>query len=190
MIISDNRASGDGVDVLTDVDFALFSDTIFTLPTVPATPSIPTTPPAAPVIKNLTFKGGKKADGLIGGKGNDYLNGGLGNDRLTGGDGQDTFAFSSKLSPKNVDWLVDFKHSDDTIRLSKAIFSKLKKGILSEDAFCIGAKAHHKSDRIIFNEKTGALSYDADGSDTKYAAVKFAQLNPKTLLNADDFLIA
>jgi len=61
--------------------------------------------------------------------------------------------------------------------------------MLSKDAFWVGSKAHDKSDRIIFNEKTGALSYDADGSGTKYAAVKFAQLKAKTLLQADDFFV-
>ena len=139
--------------------------------------------------RSFSLKGGKAADVLTGGRGNDYLNGGLGNDKLTGGAGRDTFAFSTKLGPGNVDRIVDFNHADDTIRLSKAIFGKLQKGSLSKDAFWIGAKAHDKSDRIIFNEKTGALYYDADGSGTKYGAVKFAQLKAKTLLKADDFFV-
>jgi len=142
-----------------------------------------------PVVSAVSLKGGKAADVLKGGKGNDYLNGGLGNDKLTGGGGRDTFAFSTKLGSANVDWIVDFNHSDDTIRLSKTIFSKLQKGSLSKDAFWIGAKAHDGSDRIIYNKDTGALYYDADGSGTKYGAIKFAQLKAKTLLKADDFLI-
>jgi len=136
-----------------------------------------------------TLKGGKKADVLKGGAGDDYLNGGLGSDKLTGGAGKDTFAFSTKLSPANVDRICDFKHADDTIRLLKSIFGKLAKGVLSKDAFWVGEKAHDRSDRIIFDKKTGALSYDADGSGTKYAAIKFAQLKAGTLLKADDFFI-
>ncbi|WP_157961424.1 calcium-binding protein [Microvirga flavescens] len=201
--ITDNRTSGDGADYLGGVEFALFSDRIYTLPPVPpvgpvtpskpaetpATPTTTDTPPVKTMAKNLTFKGGKKADTFVGGKGHDLLNGGLGNDRLTGDEGQDTFVFNSKLGSKNVDRITDFTHADDSIKLSKAIFSKLQKGILSKDAFWVGAKAHDKSDRIIFDDKTGALYYDADGTGKKYGAIKFAQLEAKTLLEANDFFI-
>jgi len=194
--IVDNRATGDGIDYLAGVEFALFSDRIFTLPppsapspaVVPTHSVAPSTSAASPA-KNLSFRGGRKAETFDGDSGHDYLNGGLGNDTLTGREGQDTFAFSSKLGSKNVDRIVDFQHAEDTIKLSKTIFSKLQAGILSKGAFWIGAKAHDKSDRIIFNDATGALSYDADGSGTKYAAVKFAQLQSRTLLTADDFFI-
>nr|WP_279306627.1 calcium-binding protein [Microvirga solisilvae] len=184
--ITDNRASGDGTDYLGGVEFALFSDRIYTLPPVP--PVGPVTPDT-PAVKNLTFKGSTKADRFVGGKGHDLLNGGLGNDRLTGEEGQDTFVFSTKLA-KNVDRVTDFKHADDTIKLSKAIFSKIEKGMLSKGAFWIGAKAHDTNDRIIYNKDTGNLFYDADGTGKKYGAIKFAQLNAKTLLKHDDFFIA
>ncbi|UVF18774.1 hypothetical protein HPT29_020135 [Microvirga terrae] len=199
--VTDHRATGDGIDYLGGVEFALFGDRIFTLPppsapspavtptpaTEPSTPT-PSTPIASPA-KNLSFRGGKKAETFMGESGHDYLNGGLGNDTLTGRDGQDTFAFSSKLGPKNVDRITDFEHADDSISLAKAIFSKLQKGVLSKAAFWVGAGAHDKSDRIIFNEKTGALSYDADGSGTHHAAIKFAQLKAGTVLSASDFFV-
>jgi Ca2+-binding RTX toxin-like protein len=203
--ITDNRAAGDGADYLGGMEFALFSDRVFTLPppsapspaVVPTssaepstpTPSITSSTPIASPAKNLSFRGGKKAEAFKGDSGHDYLNGGLGNDRLTGGEGQDTFAFSTKLGSRNVDRIVDFQHADDSIKLSKAVFSKLQVGILTKDAFHIGAKAHDSSDHIIFNQRTGALSYDADGSGAKYAAIKFAQLKAKTLLATDDFFI-
>jgi len=183
--IVDLRGSGDGLDRLSGIEFAIFSDTIFTLPLVPARPTTPDTPS----VTNLSFKGGSRADTFVGKSGHDYLNGGLGNDKLTGGEGQDTFAFTTKLGSRNVDRIVDFTHADDTIRLSKAIFSKLQKGVLSKDAFWVGPKAHDKSDRIIYNETTGALSYDADGTGTKYGAIKFAQLKANTFLKADDLFI-
>ncbi|WP_410055008.1 hypothetical protein [Microvirga sp. Mcv34] len=166
----------------------------------PGTPSMPVDASAplpavapSPVIltpaKNLSFRGGKKADNFAGESGHDYLNGGLGNDTLTGGDGQDTFAFSGKLGAKNVDLITDFEHADDSISLSKAVFAKIQKGMLTKGAFWIGAQAHDRSDRIIYNDKTGTLSYDADGTGTKYAAIKFAQLKAGTLLMADDIFI-
>ncbi len=142
-----------------------------------------------PLPETLVLRGGRKADILAGGDGDDHLNGGLGKDKMTGGLGDDVFAFTTRLGKTNVDRVVDFRSAEDTIHLASKIFFRLDKGALSQEAFHIGAKAHDRSDRIIFNEKTGALSYDADGSGTKHAAIKFAQLKAKTLLQADDFFI-
>jgi serralysin len=69
------------------------------------------------------------------------------------------------------------------------VFATLPKGFLDKDAFRIGAKAVDADDRIVFNAKTGAVSYDADGSGTDFAAVKFAQVKARTSLNADDFVV-
>jgi Ca2+-binding RTX toxin-like protein len=135
----------------------------------------------------LTLKGGRKADVLVGGDGNDQLNGGLGRDKLTGGDGADVFVFSTALK-NNLDRITDFEAAD-TMRLSKAVFTKLHKGSLAKDAFRIGKEAQDSSDRIIFNAKTGALFYDADGSGSEHAAVKFAQLKAKAALTEADFLV-
>ncbi len=44
-------------------------------------------------------------------------------------------------------------------------------------------------ERIIYNAKAGALFYDADGSGTDHAAIKFAQVKAGTLLKAADFFI-
>lgn len=49
------------------------------------------------------------------------------------------------------------------------------RGALSKDAFWIGSKAHDHSDRIIYNAKTGAVFYDADGTGRE-AAIQFATL--------------
>jgi serralysin len=95
---------------------------------------------------------------------------------------------STKLKA-NVDRITDFAGPDDTIRLSKAVFSKLHKGVLNAEAFRLGAKALDADDRILFNAKTGAVLYDADGSGTAHAAVTFAQVKAGTLLTADDFFI-
>jgi hypothetical protein len=50
------------------------------------------------------------------------------------------------------------------------------------------AQAHSRCDRILFNRKTGILSFDADGSGKEHEAVAFAKLTTKTL-GAHDFLI-
>jgi Ca2+-binding RTX toxin-like protein len=188
-MITDNRASGDGVDQVIGVEFALSSDRVFTLSYDPPSKETPATPVRMPIPPvNLKLVGSKRADTFIGGDGDDYLNGGLGRDRLTGGQGKDVFVFRTKLK-NNVDTITDFQDGQDVIQLSKGIFSKISKGALKKSAFHIGMKAKDASDRIILNAKTGALFYDADGKGKKFTAVKFAQLETKTLLSADDFWV-
>ncbi|NNC00888.1 calcium-binding protein, partial [Corallococcus exiguus] len=138
---------------------------------------------------SVVLNGGKHSDVLKGGSGNDHLNGRLGLDKLTGGGGSDVFAFTTKLGPANVDKVLDFDAAFDTLRLSKAVFKTLHKGPLDKGAFRIGAQALDDDDRILYNIKTGVLSYDADGDGTAFTAIKFAQLKAKTALSADDFLI-
>ncbi len=96
--------------------------------------------------------------------------------------------FSTRLK-NNLDKIIDFRAADDMIQLSKAVFGKIEKGFLTRDAFHVGAKARDAEDRIVYNKKTGVLSYDADGSGTEFSAVKFAQLKAKAALSAGDFLI-
>ncbi|WP_305072145.1 hypothetical protein [Microvirga puerhi] len=132
---------------------------------------------------NDTLIGGSGRDTLSGGLGNDMLIGRLGKDVLIGGEGRDLFVFDTKLNPRsNVDKIVDFSVRDDTVALDNGIFKALgTRGTLSRPAklnpkmFWKGAKAHDADDRVIYNPKTGALSYDADGTGTM-AAVKIAVL--------------
>ncbi|MBM1169852.1 calcium-binding protein [Microvirga arabica] len=134
------------------------------------------------------FTGSEGGNVLDGGAGNDRLDGDLGQDQLLGGEGKDIFSFSTKLK-NNIDVVFDFRSTDDTIHLSKVIFSKIAKGALKKNALFFGSKAKDETDRIGFNKKTGDLVYDADGSGTKYAAVKFAQLEPMSVVKANDFWI-
>ena len=116
--------------------------------------------------------------------------GGAGNDTLTGGAGNDTFFFNSALSAaSNVDWITDFYAPADAIRLASTVFSALGAvGTLTQAAFHIGDAAHDASDRIIYNNATGALSYDADGNGAA-VAVQFATLNATLTLTNADFLV-
>lgn len=199
--IADKRDTGDGTDVLGGVEFALFRDRIYTLsykgpspagvPTTPTYPVEPTTPTSSPLSMSepsLKLVGTKRADTLLGGTGDDYLNGGLGRDMLMGGEGKDVFVFRTKLK-NNVDTVTDFQHGEDMIQLAKGIFGKIGKGALKKSAFHVGTKAHDADDRVIFNAKTGALFYDADGDGEQYAAIQFAKLKAKTALTAKDFLV-
>jgi serralysin len=136
-----------------------------------------------------TLSGGGGNDKVSGGAGNDRLSGGLGNDKLTGGLGSDTFKFDSALNSKtNVDTISDFSVTADRIALAHSIFSGLKAGSLSADQFHVGSHAHDANDRVIYDSKTGALSYDADGNGHG-AAVQFATLKPGLAVDHHDFLI-
>jgi serralysin len=69
------------------------------------------------------------------------------------------------------------------------VFSHIAhKGVLARDAFYAGAAAHDASDRIIYNNKTGALFYDDDGIG-QHAAIQIATLSTNLHLNNRDFYV-
>lgn len=138
--------------------------------------------------KNDKYKGTDHADNVNLGKGNDVLDGALGNDVLKGGKGKDTFVFSTTLGPKNVDKIKDFTPKDDVIHLSSAVFGGLSAGKLAAGAFSKGASASDADDRIIYNDKTGALYFDADGNGSG-AQVQFATVSKNLDISAGHFLV-
>lgn len=170
-----------------------------TTPETPSTPSDPKPPTSTPTtpVTTKTFDGTSKADTISGKDSNDLIRGAggddklygkQGNDVLTGGAGKDYFTFDTKAGKSNVDTITDFNVKDDTIRMNDTAFEKLKSGSLSSSQFVYGTEAVDKDDRVIYNEKTGALFYDEDGSGSK-AAVQFATLENHAHLTASDFLI-
>jgi Ca2+-binding RTX toxin-like protein len=136
----------------------------------------------------LTGNGG--ANWIGGNSGDDRLDGGAGNDSLDGGAGRDTFVFSTALnSATNVDSLTGFSAVDDTIALSRLVFAAAGNvGALASAAFYAGAAAHDASDRIIYNQATGSLLYDSDGTGAA-AAVQFATVSGGIALTAGNFHI-
>lgn len=129
-------------------------------------------------------------DRISGFGGNDKLAGGSGNDTLTGGAGRDAFVFDTRLDAKvNVDRILDFSAPDDTFRLSKGIFRALgTHGELDGHAFWAGAKAHDRSDRILYDKGTGTVLYDSDGSG-RSKAVPFVKVDKATVLTHVDFFV-
>ncbi len=136
------------------------------------------------------LRGGIGNDRLSGGSGNDRIYGGVGKDVLTGGSGHDAFVFDTAPNRKtNIDTIVDFKVVDDTIRLDDAVFTKVGKGgALKSTAFWTGSKAHDASDRVIYDKKTGALYYDADGTGHT-AQVQVATLTKNLKMTYHDFIV-
>ena len=116
--------------------------------------------------------GGAGDDNLIGGFGNDVFDGGAGNDTvtgggnldvLTGGAGSDLFPY---LSPtEGGDLILDFTPGKDKIGISASGFgSGLSVGPLSASSFILGTSALDENDRFIYNDRTGRLFFDQDGS--------------------------
>lgn len=132
--------------------------------------------------RNDTLSGLAGDDWLLGGAGNDRLSGGPGSDTLNGGDGQDTFVFDAPLVQGEIDSIKDFNVVDDTIALSKDVFSAFSsKGNLPSSAFYSApgaSEAQTATQFIIYNQTTGALLYDADATGSAATPVQFATLSP------------
>jgi Ca2+-binding RTX toxin-like protein len=155
-------------------------------------------------VENLTLIGGKWrwGDGneldneltgnynrnvLSGMAGNDTLDGRGGADTLWGGAGDDSFVISGPLNGRNVDTIKDFGNGNDVIVLSSSSFTALDAGALDAAAFEAGdGVAHSAEARILYNQSTGALLYDADGVGGA-DAVQFAFVKPGLSLSATDF---
>jgi Ca2+-binding RTX toxin-like protein len=105
---------------------------------------------------------------------------------LFGGAGNDTFVFDRKASTKgNSDVIQDFKSSDDTLELASDKFLSLAKGFTAANLL-FGEKAEDADDFIIYNQATGDLFYDRDGSGSRSAQL-IANLENRATLTFDDF---
>lgn len=155
-------------------------------------------------LENLTLTGSRNIDGygnaadnvltgnvgnniLSGREGNDTLIGGGGSDVLRGGAGNDSFVFDSLLSRNNIDRITDFVSGSDVIRLEDGIFSALGE-VFDAAEFFLGTSASDAMHRIIYDQTSGGLFYDADGAGTG-AAVQFAVLVNRANITHTDFMI-
>ncbi|MFN0193739.1 MAG: M10 family metallopeptidase C-terminal domain-containing protein, partial [Aestuariivirga sp.] len=147
-------------------------------------------------VENLTLTGGVNINGtgnsatntIIGNSNVNFIDGKAGSDTLTGAGGNDSFLFSTTLGATNIDTIADFSVPNDTIRLDDAIFAALAAGTLAVAAFHTGAAAADALDRIIYNNATGAVLYDADGLGGA-AAQQFAVLTAGLAMTNVDFFI-
>ena len=127
-------------------------------------------------------------DKLLGGLGNDRLDGGVGADTLTGGMGADQFNFA--VAPrKAIDTITDFKPAHDTMLLWRGFFANIGPLGAFGDRFEVGPEATHSATRVIYNDLTGDLSYDRDGSGTGATAFVFAHLDAGLGLTSLDFTL-
>jgi len=140
------------------------------------------------------LRGNAGNDTLDGGADADMLAGGVGKDMLVGGTGKDVFVFDTRLGKNNVDTIRGFSVKDDSVHLDNAIFKALgrgteaKPGRLKKDMFTIGAEAADANDRVIYDNKTGKLFYDADGTGGA-GQILVAQLSRGLKMTEKDFFV-
>jgi hypothetical protein len=130
-----------------------------------------------------TLNGGNGNDTLTGNGGNDILVGGLGNDSLTGGNGTDRFTFNA--ANEGIDIISDFSLSQgDSITVSASGFGGglIAGTSITANQFVLGSTAADSFDRFIYNNTTGALFFDADGTGS-IVQLQIATLNNRAAIN-------
>jgi Ca2+-binding RTX toxin-like protein len=112
----------------------------------------------------------------------------LGNDILTGGSGSDQFRFSS--AEEGFNRITDFSQAQgDKIEILASGFGGgLSKGLLSSSQFVLGSAAAEANDRFIYDQSTGSLFFDVDGSGSQ-SAVQFASLSKGLNLTSSDITV-
>ena len=140
---------------------------------------------------NLT--GNEIAQNITGNAGANTLAGAGGNDTLTGGLGADVFLFNTALNAAtNRDLITDFNVAADTIRLDDAVFA-----FIGAPGLALAANLFKNlttggpvdaDDKILYNDVTGAIFYDIDGSGIT-AATQFATLTGAPTVTFNDFFV-
>jgi len=133
-----------------------------------------------------TIRGGDFDDRLSGWAGDDTLAGGGGRDELKGGGGADDFLLAN-VDRDDDDTIVDFGRGGDRIALDGDIFG-LAEGALAARRFVIGDAAGDADDRLIYDDATGRLFFDADGTGAQ-AQVLIATLTGAPVLAPTDFVV-
>jgi len=142
------------------------------------------------VANTLTGNGGN--DALVGNGGDDLLTGGVGSDSLSGGDGRDRFLFSQtgrfNRNQIGIDSITDFTRRQDKIVLDPSTFKGLKTIELATVKNV--AQAQKSTAKLTYIRKTGALFFNANGSQNGFGkGGQFADLANGLNLKATDIIL-
>jgi Ca2+-binding RTX toxin-like protein len=140
---------------------------------------------------NNTLTGNSGDNYLSGLAGADMLSGGAGNDVLLGGAGADRFEFTSLTGSDTV---LDFVSGSDKLVFELDVFGSALDANADRrvDAgrFVLGSAALDADDFLFYDQASGRLFYDADGSGTDVDAVLIATLAGGVALAVTDLLVA
>ena len=127
-------------------------------------------------------------DVLIGNAGNDILVGGLGDDTLTGGDGADRFV--RWYSRTGIDTITDFDVTEDSLYVSAKGFGNdlVGGGTIAPEQFALGSSASDSTSRFIYDQNTGSLFFDADGTGSR-DQIQIAQLQPDLSITNENIVV-
>ncbi len=130
---------------------------------------------------------------VLGSRADDALWGGAGNDTLTGNGGNDVFGFNEAGSA-NADTIADFS-AGDRIALAttpsaggNAAFFAGIGGTFDSNEFVVGTVATEAHAQIVYNQASGQIFYDADGTGAGAAAL-VATIGAGTQLGFNDFTV-
>jgi Ca2+-binding RTX toxin-like protein len=140
-------------------------------------------------LENLVLASWAGAINGSGNSGDNYITGNASNNVMSGGLGDDSFVFHTSLGSSNIDTLTDFNDANDTFVLDDSIFTTLSLGTLGPNQFTIGTAASELANRIIYDQPTGTLLYDADGDLSGAVPVEFATLIPGRAVSYSDFFV-
>ena len=109
---------------------------------------------------------GSGYDTMYGGAGDDTIDGRGGKDVLTGGAGADTFVFSNAAAAGNADTITDFSVSEgDKFNLTQTVFNAINHmGQWNASEFAQFGSVTTADQHIVYQQSTGKVFYDADGS--------------------------
>ena len=134
-----------------------------------------------------TLRGDSGVNFLQGLAGDDFLDGGAGVDTLTGGPGLDTFFFAG--TAQAGDTIGDFSPVDDVFRFENSGFGAgVGTGTLAQAGvdFVLGLAATGANETLIYNQATGQLFWDANGTGAGGVTL-VANLTNKAVLTGADF---
>jgi Ca2+-binding RTX toxin-like protein len=141
---------------------------------------------------NLNGIGNGIANTIIGTPYANTLIGREGRDTLKGQGGADTFVFDRAIGPSNVDRIIDFNvgggGTGDILKMKGAEFGGMSAGALTASAFVAGTSAADADDRFIFDQASGQLWFDDDGTGSA-AQVLIATFEQNANVTETDILI-
>lgn len=133
---------------------------------------------------------------VLGSRANDVIWGGAGHDTLTGNGGNDTFGFN-EAGAADSDTISDYT-GGDIIGLSAAAGTGFFQGLATtsggqtagfdQNEFVNGTTATEAHAQILYNQASGQIFYDADGTGAS-AAVLVATIGAGTQLANNDFAV-